>query len=721
MKRTFAIAIGVIAILGAALARHDSRNGKPPKPAYPAARAVDRTDIYHGVAVKDPYRWMEDLESPETKTWVKAQDDFGSAHLRGLPAYEKFKARILALTGYETVSPPRLAGGQLFFTRTPQGAQARAVIEVAADETATARVLLDSNQWPQGETLGVVIPSHDGKRLAYGVRRNSSNWFELRFLDVTTGRTLPGVLRGLNSSANPWWSNDSAALYYSSFAIPEAGTERTQKLENQKARLHRIGAAQEADAALFASPEHPDWRFATRETEDARFIVLTASHGATSKSAIYIRETGKDDAHWTPVIPAGAESFTFRGNDGPIFWLQTDADAPRGRVIAVDIRNPARANWRDVIAESKDTLNFVNLVDRRFVAVYVQDARHVIKVFAENGKFERDVPFPDLGTTFTGFIGKSSDRYSYYSFNGAAYAPGASAFRLDARTGESTPFRQPKLSYQPSDYETRQIFYTSKDGTRVPMYLASRRSLQRSAKNPVLLYAYGAGGWHAIPWFQPQVLAWMEAGGVYALANARGGGEYGEEWHQAGIKKNKQNTIDDFVAAAEWLVARGYTSRERLAVNGGSLSSPLAGAALVQRPDLFGAVLMDISVTDMVRYDHFTGGAGWRSELGSSSHPEEFRALLAYSPYHNLKPGTCYPPTLITAGERDETTVPSHSYKFAAALQAAQGCEKPALLQVMWGTGHTLGNTREQSAEILARQLAFLTQALRGKTMTNPR
>ena len=712
MKRIVAITLAGTLLAAVALVQADTRS-RGAKPAYPAARTVEHTDTYHGIIIRDPYRWMEDLESPEAKAWVKAQDDFGAGHLRSLPTYEKFRARILALTDFESVSPARLAGGQLFYTRTPKGAKARPVIEVAASDTAPGRVLLDSNTWPAEETLAVVVPSHDGKFVAYGVRRNASNWFELRFLETATGKLLPDVLRGLNGSAGQWWSSDNRGLYYSSFAVPEPGKERTQKLENQKARFHRLGTPQESDDLLFASPEHPDRRFSVRETDDGKYAVLTATIGTSAKSGIYVRETAQPDAKWHEVLPIGGAAHTFRGSSGPIFWIQTDADAPRGRVIAVDIRNPQRAYWKTIIPEAKDTLNFVNLVDNRFVAVYVEDARHVIRVFDTAGKFERTIKFPDLGTTFSGFVGRSFDRYSYYSFNAAAYPPGASIFRLDARTGESVPFRQPKLSYNPADYETRQVFYTSKDGTRVPLHIASKRGIKLDGKNPTLLYAYGAAGWHAIPWYQPQVLAWMEAGGVYALANARGGGEYGEEWHQAGIKTKKQNTIDDFIAAAEWLIANRYTSRERLAINGGSLSSPLAGAALVQRPELFGAVLMDISVTDMVRYDHFTGGAGWRAELGSSSNQEEFRALLAYSPYHNLKPGTCYPPTLITAGERDETTVPSHSYKFTAALQAAQGCEKPALMQVMWGTGHILGKDREQSAEILSRQLAFLTESLK--------
>ncbi len=714
MTRLLKMLVGTMLLLGAVMARD---NGSK-KPAYPAARTTETADVYHGVTVRDPYRWMEDLESSETSAWAKAQDDFGASHLQSLPTYEKFRSRVAALTDYETVSTPLYRGGKYFFTRVPKGGKARAVIEVSESEAGPSRVLMDGNQLPSEETLGAVLPSYDGKIVAFGISRNSSNWYELRFLDVKTGKRLPDVLRGLNASSL-WWKGDNSGIYYSAFPAPTPGKERTQKLENQRGFFHAINTQQVADKMLFAAPEHPDWRVALRETDDGKYLVVTTR--VSSKNGVYIMNAQAAGADWTELIPLGESTFVFRGNSGPIFWLQTNADAPRSRVIAVDIRNPARGNWKDIIPESADTLSFANLVDRRFICVYVQDARHIIKVFREDGAFERELRFPDLGTTFSGFVGRPADRHTFYSFNSAAYAGGATVFRLDARSGNTRPFRQPKLSYRPSDYETQQVFYKSKDGTRVPMFISWKKGTKPNGNLPVFLYAYGALGFNAIPFFQPQVLAWMEAGGIYAMACARGGGEYGEEWHQAGTRRNKQNTIDDYIAAAEWLIANGYTRKERLAINGGSLSSPLAGAALVQRPELFGAVLMDISVTDMVRYDHFTGGTGWRSELGSTANPEEFRALLAYSPYHNLKPGTCYPPTLITAGERDETTVPSHSYKFVAALQSAQSCSNPTLLQIMWGTGHVLGSTREQSSEILGRQLAFLAEALKMEDRTERR
>jgi prolyl oligopeptidase len=679
--------------------------------AYPQARRVEQVDVYHGVRVADPYRWMEDLASPATIEFARAQDALTRQHVAGSPAFEAFRARLLELMGAEVVGVPMQAGGRLFFTRTPRGPSSRPIVSVLDPRGPEPRTLVDSNTFAEGETLGVVLPSRDGKALAFGVSRPGSSWFELRFLDVERGRPLPDRIEGLNRQAGVSWARDGAGVYYSAFAKPAAGQERTAPLRDQKLYRHRLGTKQGQDALLLSEPSHPERTFAALETEDGLHLVVTVREGSSVVTWIRYRPL-RGDRPFVPVAGDGSDANTFRGSDGSTFWIQTNAGAPRGRLVAVDVRRPGREHWRDVIAESSSVLNFVNLVADRFVAMMSEDARQAVKVFDLSGRFEREVKLPDLGSTFSGFVGRRRDPHAYFAFNAAAHPPGASVLRLDPRTGAIEPFRRPTLGFEPGDYETRQVFFNSKDGTRIPMFVASRKGLKLDGSHRALLYAYGAGSWHAIPWFQPQVLAWMEAGGVYALANVRGGGEYGESWHQAGIGRRKQNAIDDLAAAAEHLVSSGYTSSSRLVLNGGSLSGPLAGALLTQRPELFAAAVIDIPALDMLRYDRFTGGAGWRNELGSPGDPEDFRALFAYSPYHNLKPGTCYPPTLITAGERDETAVPSHAYKFIAALQQAQGCSHPALLQVLWGAGHTLGTTREQSAAAFATQLAFLDAAL---------
>jgi prolyl oligopeptidase len=681
--------------------------------AYPEARTVEQADVYHGVRVVDPYRWLEDLGSEATLGFARAQDRLTREHVARSPLFQASRARLLELTDVEAVGVPTQAGGRLFFTRTPRGANTRAIVSVLDQPSLAPRTLVDSNTWPEGETLGAVLPSPDGKTVAFGVSRSGSSWFELRLLDVERGRRLPDTIEGLNRLAGIAWAKDGSAVYYSAFPTPAPGQERTAPLRHQKLYRHRLGTPQRQDELLLAEPEHPERTFAAQETDDRLHLVVTVREGSSAVTWIRCRPLGEEGRPFAPVVGDGAAAHTFRGSDGPTFWIQTNAGAPRGRLVAVDVRRPGPEHWRDVIAESSSVLNFVNLVADRFVAMVSDDARPVVKVFDLGGRFEREVKMPDLGTTFSGFVGRRRDAHVYFSFNAVAHPPGASVFRLDPRTGATEPFRRPTLAFEPDDYETRQVFFPSKDGTRIPMFVASKKGLKLDGSHRAFLYAYGAGSWHAVPWFQPQVLAWMEGGGIYALANVRGGGEYGEAWHQAGIKRRKQNAIDDLAAAAEHLVAQGYTSRRRLVVNGGSLSGPLAGALLTQRPDLFAAAVIDIPALDMLRYDRFTGGAGWRNELGDTGDPDDFRALFAYSPYHNLKPGTCYPPTLITAGERDETAVPSHAYKFIAALQKAQGCPNPALLQVLWGSGHTLGTTREQAAEAYATQLTFLDTVLR--------
>jgi prolyl oligopeptidase len=702
-------------VLGTVLACSTGWGWRGEAPSYPQARTVDHSDDYHGVRVADPYRWLEDLGSAETQAFAHAQDDLTRRLLAAGSSFGTLRARLLELMDGEVVGVPIQAAGRLFFLRVPRGDKARPIASVLDRPEGEPRTLVDANAFPEEPraTLTAIFPSPDGKLLAYGVSRAGSNWFELRFVDVAGARSRPDVIDGLNRQAGIAWTQDGSGVYYSAFRRPPPGQERTAPLLNQALRLHRLGTASDADETLLFEPDHPDWTFAAQETDDRRYLVVTVREGASALTRILYRErTPGTGGRFVSLVGDGTAAHTFRGNQGPVFWLQTDADAPRGRVIAVDTRRPGREHWKDLIPQGRATLNFVNVVADRFIAVLAEDARPVVRIFDLSGRHERDVALPDLGTTFSGFLGRRGDRHAYFSFNGVSHPPGASVLRLDPRSGETQAFRAPRLAFRPADYETRQVFYRSHDGTRIPMFVASRRGLRLDRSHPLLLYAYGAGGWHAIPWFQPQVLAFMERGGVYALANVRGGGEYGEQWHQAGMRRRKQNSIDDLVAAAEYLVAEGYTSRPRLAVNGGSLSGPLAAAAIVQRPDVFGAALIDIPALDMLRYDRFTGGAGWRNELGSASDPDDFQALRAYSPYHNLRPGTCYPPVLITVGERDETAVPSHGYKFAAALQAAQGCANPVLLQVLWGGGHALGNTREQAATALAAQLAFLGKVL---------
>jgi prolyl oligopeptidase len=440
--------------------------------------------------------------------------------------------------------------------------------------------------------------------------------------------------------------------------------------------------------------------------------MLHATRGSAPGNELHALELGGGEPLLKTLAGSDEHVVTYLHNDGSRFLVRTTRDAPCGPIAAVDASAPAGGRWADVVPQGDDTLYLANVVAERLVAVFVRDARHVVEVYSLDGRREREVVLPDLGTTFSGYVGRPADRYAFYSFNSVAYPGAASVFRLDPRSGESAPVAAPRLPFDPRDFVTTQAFFRSKDGTRVPMFVAHRRGLERDGRRPVFLYAYGAFAWAATPWYQPHVLAWMERGGVYALANVRGGGEYGQEWYRAGIGARRQNAVDDYLAAAEHLVSAGYTSRGRIVANGGSASGALPPLAMVQRPELFGAAVIDIPVLDMLRFDRFTGGTRWRSELGDPSRAEDVPVLLAQSPYHLLRKGACYPPTLVTAGEKDQTAMPAHAYKFVAALQAAQSCAAPALLQVVWGGGHSFGLDPPQTAATLARQLVYLERAL---------
>lgn len=680
----------------------------------PKTRRVDQVDVYHGVAVADPYRWLEDLASPETLAWIAAQDAASGARLEGDPSFDSLTARLLELTATEAVGVPVVRGGRAFFLHTAAGKSRPSLL--MEDAGREHRVLIDGDAPPLApdRTLAGFWPSPDGKRVAFGAGAASSRWFRLRIVDLDSGRELGDDLAGLHSGTGPVaWSADGRTIFYGRYAEPPVGREVEAVRENHRVYAHRLGTAQSDDLLIYERPDERQWSYAPLVTDDGRYLVLTVSAGSSPRTRIYLIDLVGERKDVVKLFDQGEAAYRFLTNRGTTFWFQTTRDAPRGRVVSFDLGRPDGAAWRDVIPQGEDALYFTNVVADRLITVYLQDARHVVKLFDLDGRPAGEAALPDLGTTFTGFLGRRDDAHAYYSFNSLAYPGTASVFRFDPRTGASTPFRRPKLPFDPASFVTRQVFFQSKDGTRVPMFIAHRKGLTPKPETPAYLYAYGSFGWPATPWYQPQILAWMEMGGLYALANVRGGGEYGQAWHDAGILEHRQNAIDDFVAAAEWLQANRLTSAQKLSINGGSASAPLAAAALAQRPELFGAVTIDHPILDLVRFDRFTGGARWQSEFGSVEDPAQFRRLLASSPLHNLRSGACYPPTLVTASDRDETAVPAHAYKFTAELQFAQGCDRPILLQVVRGAGHTsFGTTPEQAARMYARQLVFLRQAL---------
>ena len=552
-------------------------------------------------------------------------------------------------------------------------------------------------------------PSKDGKLLAYGTAAAGSDWNEWKVRDVATGRDLGDHLKWIKFSAAEW-TPDGKGFFYGRFPEPRPGDDLKGANYYQKVYYHRVGTPQTEDALVWQDAEHKEWRADATVTDDGKYLVFTLGKGTDAKFRVLYRPLADRDS--TPVHLVGEfdAEYSFIDNDGPIFWFKTNKNAARGKVVAIDTRSPQPEHWREIVPEAAETLGHVDVIADHFLAAYLKDAATVVRVFDLEGKHVRDVSLPGLGTA-AGFEGKRKDKETTYSF--ASFTTPPTIYRYDVASGESKLWRQPRLKFNPADYETTQVFYTSKDGTRIPMFVSHKKGFKRNRNNPTLLFGYGGFNIPLTPGFKPAEFAWMEMGGIYAVANLRGGGEYGEAWHQSGTKSKKQHVFDDFIAAAEWLIAEGHTSRNKLAIMGRSNGGLLVGACMTQRPDLYGACLPAVGVMDMLRFHKFTIGWAWVDDYGSSENPEHFKSLFAYSPLHNIKPGTCYPPTMITTADHDDRVVPGHSFKFAAALQAAQSCGNPVLIRIETKAGHGAGKPTQKQIEEAADEWAFLVKALK--------
>jgi prolyl oligopeptidase len=684
---------------------------------YPPTRRCDVVDDYHGIKVPDPYRWLEDGNSEETKQWIEAQNKVTFAYLKSIPARERIKERLAKLWDYERFGVPFKEGGRYFYSHNA-GLQNQDVFYVADSLDAKPRVLLDPNTLSPDGTIALTGTgvSKNGKYLAYALSSGGSDWQEWKVREVETGNDLSDHIQWAKFSGASW-THDHKGFFYARFPEPKTGAALQGTNYFHKIYYHRLGTAQAEDVLIYERPDHKDWYFGASVTEDGRYLILYASQGTEPKNRIFYKDL-KDpqnpalSANASPVVEllneADAE-YGFIGNDGPVFFFLTDQDAPRRRVIAIDTRQPERENWREVIPQTAETLEGVSLVGDRFIAQYLKDAHAQVKVFALDGKFEREVELPALGSV-SGFGGKRSDPETFYAFT--SFTVPTTIYRYDVTTGKSAVFRQPKVAFNSNDYETKQVFYHSKDGTRVPMFIVHKKGLKLNGKNPTYLTGYGGFRISITPGFSPENIVWLEMGGVLAVPNLRGGGEYGQAWHDAGRRHNKQNVFDDFIAAAEWLIKNKYTSSAKLAIGGGSNGGLLVGACLTQRPDLFAAALPAVGVLDMLRFHKFTVGWGWVSDYGSPDDPEDFKVLYAYSPLHNLRAGTPYPATLITTGDHDDRVAPAHSFKFAAALQAAQAGDKPVLIRIETRAGHGAGKPTAKIIEEMADKWAFVTRAL---------
>lgn len=695
-------------------------NGEAATPqalAYPPTRRGDEVDDYHGTRVADPYRWLEAPDSPETREWIEAQNKLTFAYLEGIPGRDRIKQRLTRLWDYERFGLPYREGTRYFFGHN-EGLQNQSVLFVAESLNAQPRVLLDPNTLSEDGTVALAgtAVSEDGKYLAYGLQTAGSDWSEWKVRSVDTGEDRSDHLKWVKFSGASW-THDGKGFFYSRYDEPKPGQELQEQNYYQKLYYHRLGTPQAEDTLVYERKDQKEWGFGGAVTEDGRYLVIHVWQGTDPKNRVFYKDL-KDpqapaiapgDSPVVELLPDADASYDLLGNDGPLFWFLTDRDAPRKRVIAVDLRKPAPADWKELIPQAAETLEGVGVVGDRFLATYLKDAHTQVKVFDLQGRFQREVALPGLGSAW-GFGGKRREKETFYTYT--SFTVPATLYRYDVQTGESTLFRQPTVDFNPNDYETKQVFYQSKDGTRVPMFITHRKGLKLDGRNPTYLYGYGGFRASLTPGFSVANLVWMEMGGVYAVPNLRGGGEYGEEWHLAGTKLKKQNVFDDFIAAAEWLVQNRYTSPDKLAIGGGSNGGLLVGAAMTQRPDLFAAALPAVGVMDMLRFHKFTIGWAWMSDYGSPDNPEEFRALYAYSPLHNLKPGTRYPATLVTTSDHDDRVVPAHSFKFAAALQAAQAGDKPTLIRIETRAGHGGGKPMTKIIQEIADEWAFLTHAL---------
>ena len=704
MGKTTRAVVGVLALAVLACSQDGSLR-------YPDTHRIDHVDVYHGVEVADPYRWLEKdvREAEDVAAWVAEQNKVTFAHLESIAEREPIRKRLTELWNFERFTYYIKAGGRYYFTKN-DGLQNQYVLYRMDSLDDEPQVLIDPNTWSKDGTAALMgsVFSDDGRYVAYSRAESGSDWQTIRVMEIASGEVLEDEIRWVKFST-PSWTADGDGFFYSRFDQPKEGVAFQGLNLNQKVYYHRVGTEQAADVLVYERPDHPDWMFGAVATEDGRYVIITAQVGTDERHRIFYRELHEPNSIPIELIDNFNHEYTFVGNDRTVFYFQTNLKAPRRRLIAVDLRRPAREQWKEIIPQAEETLESVSLINNLFVASYLKDASTRVRIHDMDGAFVREVDFGMIASA-DGFVGKRGDNETFYLLSSFTLPP--SIYRYDLTTGKSTLMRRTKVDFDTEDYEVKQIFYNSKDGTRVPMFLAHRKGVKLDGSNATLLYGYGGFDISLTPHFSITRLAWMEMGGVLAIANLRGGGEYGEAWHKAGTKLQKQNVFDDFIAAAEWLIQKEYTRSSKLAIQGRSNGGLLVGAAITQRPELFGAALAGVGVMDMLRFHKFTAGRYWTDDYGSSDNPDEFKALYAYSPYHNLNKGVSYPATLVTTADTDDRVVPGHSFKFISQLQFAQAGEAPVLARIETRAGHGAGKPTSKLIEETANEWAFLVKNL---------
>ena len=693
---------------------------------YPPGRRDDIVDDYHGHPVADPYRWLEDADSSETGAWVEVQNALTEAVLAAVPTREEIRGRLAALWDYPRYDVPFERGGLWFQTRN-SGLQDQPVLYVSDAAGAGGRLLLDPNTLSEDGTVAVSSWSVDesGSRLAYATSVGGSDWRTWHVRDVGTGYDHDDVVEWSKFS-RAVWRRDGSGFYYSAEVAPQPGHELEQENRSRQIRFHRVGTLQVDDAVAWSEPDQPDWLPEATVTDDDRYLVISTRRGTDSETQVLVGDLEDPEAGYRILVPGFEVKATVLANTvvadtvvadrGPTFLVLTDDGASRGRVVAIDLDSPDRGNWTEILPERAETLLEVHLCGGKLVCHYLRDAHSVLRVHELDGTDLGEIPLPGLvsvaGSSYEddGIQGRPTSDIVH--FRVASFAESGALWSHNLRTGQTAPLQASSAKIDPDEFVTEQVFATSADGTRVPMFLTRRKDIAATGDVPVLLYGYGGFDIPLTPSFSVPMAVWVERGGMFAVANLRGGGEYGKEWHEAGRLARKQNVFDDFCACARWLTTSGWSCPERTAISGGSNGGLLVGACVIQHPELFGAAIGAVGVYDMLRFPRFTIGWAWTSDYGSPDDAEQFGWLRAYSPLHNVHPGSCYPPTLLLTGDHDDRVVPGHSLKFAAALQAAQGCDAPILLRVETAAGHGLGKPVSKLIADSTDRLTFLEDAL---------
>lgn len=713
MNRTLLLCAFAAAVLLSCLTACNSRSGQESMGlTYPETAQVEQVDGYHGTPVRDPYRWLEDDRAPEVENWVLRQNQLTFDYLAKIPYRQAILDRLQALYNYPRYGMPFRVGEYCFFTKN-DGLQNQSVYYVQKGMDGQPEVFIDPNTLSADGTVSASLigESQDDKYMAIARSESGSDWSEIRVMDISTRQELPDRLKWVKFSGAAWHGD---GFFYSRYDAPKEGSEFSQQNSEQKVYYHKLGDEQEKDLLVYADSAHPLRYYSAYVTEDKRYLIVSISEG-THGSEILYQDLQNPNKGFQSLCPGFEFDYSVINTSKGGFVVHTNCDAPNYRVVLIDPEKPNKENWTDLVKEGSDVMEGASTAGGKLFCTYLHDVTNRVERYSMNGQKESEISLPGLGSVH-GFYGEEEDRDIFYSFNSFTFPP--TIFRYQIDSGESEPFRKTEVPFDPSGYETKQVFFNSKDGTRVPMFLVYKKGLKPDGKHPTELYAYGGFNISMQPGFRPGIIPLLEQGGIYALANIRGGGEYGEKWHKAGMLENKQNVFDDFIAAAEYLINEKYTSSDYLAISGGSNGGLLVGAVMTQRPDLFKVALPAVGVMDMLRYHKFTVGWGWAVEYGSSDNPDQFKYLHAYSPLHNIKSGIAYPATMVTTADHDDRVVPAHSFKFAAALQAAHKGPNPVLIRIETRSGHgssSLTKALEEKADSLA--FMFYNMGIQYKTV----